>query len=181
MRRMSSQFWGVSALLALLMTAALYSLMLSPNAYSHRANTPTPSLEERVSALETQVAILQAQVAASPAATTVGATHDVELSLTIEGARNIYFVSGSCYGREGYDDLRIGAAITVTDQAGVIIARGSIDDSDSRGTRCTLFGTIPDVPETAFYQFEVGHREGPSYSLADMQDANWTVDLSIGS
>jgi len=92
----------------------------------------------------------------------------VELSLTLNGAKNILTNGKTCQGRTGYDDPQIGAAITVLDHSGTVIATSSIDDVEGVGSTCTLYGTVQNVPEVSFYQLHVGRRDVPSFSLAEM-------------
>lgn len=68
-----------------------------------------------------------------------------------------------CWGNGGYDDLREGAQVTVTDPDGRTIALGSVtgsslQDTDA-GLQCVLSFEVEDVPRGAgFYGVEVAHR-----------------------
>lgn len=140
-------------------------------------------LEARVDELEAEVADLRAQLdesGDSDGADMSGPTHTVELTLTLMGYENIIGTNSKCRGDLGYDDLRVGATVKVFDQDGSVIASASITGADGGGATCELTATIDDVPEVLFYTFQVGHRDGPSFSIDEMEDANWTVELSIG-
>jgi len=45
---------------------------------------------------------------------------------------------------------------------------------------CT-FSLAVEVPDSDFYQIEVGHRGAVTYSESDLQSNGWTADLSIGT
>lgn len=140
-------------------------------------------LEARVSALETQVA--EISVSLTPTVESFAqsesvATHTIAIELLLIGTDNWTIKSGSCTGEGGYDDLRIGASITVMDGDGSIIGTGWIESATRIGTFCQFVGTVADVPEVDFYQFKVSHRGAPSYSLSEMKANDWTVSLSIG-
>jgi hypothetical protein len=80
-------------------------------------------------------------------------------------------------GKGGYDDIRPGAGVVVRDASGTVIGKselleGAAPDGESR---CYFpFGV--DVPtDVAFYEVEVSHRGGLTYSNAEMVAQDWTV------
>lgn len=64
-----------------------------------------------------------------------------------------------CYAT-GYNDIVDGAAVTVYDAAGTVVATGRLGKEDSAELgRCMWPITVPNVPATsAFYAVEVTHR-----------------------
>jgi hypothetical protein len=139
------------------------------------------ALETRVADLEAEVADLQARLGDESGTETSlsGPTHTVELTLSIIGYDHILGAGSTCSGRAGYDDLQLGAAVTVFDQDGRVIANGSITSAKPTTETCDLSATIENVPEVDFYLFQVSHRDGPTFSLAEMKAADWRVMLSI--
>lgn len=86
-----------------------------------------------------------------------------------------------CAGDGGYDDLKQGARVVVTDNAGATVAIGSIDktepvveldddaDGGYRATSCVLKFTVPEVPAgRGFYGVEVTHRGRVQFSERDL-------------
>jgi hypothetical protein len=110
-------------------------------------------------------------------------------SLTIEDSYSGFRFGEECRGRGGYDDIRAGAGVSLFDGAGSIIANGSLDagepGAEPLGTdfarHCTFEFYLSDVPRADFYRLEVGGREGPTYSLNELEASDWTVHLSLGS
>ncbi|MEU9737202.1 hypothetical protein [Streptomyces sp. NPDC048002] len=67
--------------------------------------------------------------------------------------------AGGCQGADGYADIFEGAAVTVYDAAGTVIATGSLGESSLAGGKCSFEVNIADVPRgESFYQVEVSHR-----------------------
>lgn len=151
--------------------------------------------EERLSALETRVAVLEGE-AGSPARSSTSATsHTITGTITIIGQ-----IVGSsdrtsgviepiddtfCTGGGGFDDIRNGASVVVRDQTGVTIATGNIGpgkpDPAFPSVTCVFPFTVLDVPQVAFYEIEVSHRGGVSFSHAELETDNWEVDLELTS
>ncbi|MCD7437290.1 hypothetical protein K4B79_03530 [Streptomyces lincolnensis] len=67
---------------------------------------------------------------------------------------------GGCTGSDGYDDIFEGAAVTVYDGAGTVIATGQLGDSTLDSDRTCRFGVaVADVPAgKGVYKVEVSHR-----------------------
>jgi hypothetical protein len=159
MRHVSGQVWAVTGFIVLLVVAAAYAFSTSPDAYGYStavagSSTAEISLDERVAALETQVALLQTQVGTgsgggmksrssdNDSATVAAGTHTIAVTLKLNGYDNIVGTGSSCAGTVGYDDLTVGATITVMDQAGVVIALGRLETSERVGGFCTFTGTV---------------------------------------
>lgn len=78
-----------------------------------------------------------------------------------------------CSGWKGYDDIRGGTQVVVTDPAGTTIAIGALGagvprrdpDNTSRATECRLPFKVTGVPGGhQFYRLEVGHRGKLEYA-----------------
>ncbi|MFF4318852.1 hypothetical protein [Streptomyces sp. NPDC001568] len=64
-----------------------------------------------------------------------------------------------CAGKGGYKDIRTGTSVTVYDDAGKVVATGSLGDGTRTGLTCAFPVSVADVPKGArFYQVEVSHR-----------------------
>lgn len=107
------------------------------------------------------------QTAAGPAGGTLTVAGFVEL----ERGQFVWSSDRSCAGLQGFDDVRAGAQVAVTDAAGKALAIGTLDqgvangittesDGMARATTCTLAFKLADVPRGAGgpYGVEVAHR-----------------------
>jgi hypothetical protein len=45
---------------------------------------------------------------------------------------------------------------------------------------CRFTFTVDDLPEARFYQLELGRRGAPTYTLTDMEQMDWCVELDLG-
>ena len=101
-----------------------------------------------------------------------------------------------CYGTNRYDDLRVGTQVVVTNPLGVVIATGSIDraqwvnvhsttvpgvpaDTSTAGD-CKLSFSVPHVPFGRFYNVQISHRSGATYSHAQLDAVGWHLLMTIG-
>ncbi|MFB7341863.1 hypothetical protein [Streptomyces hydrogenans] len=67
--------------------------------------------------------------------------------------------TGGCEGSNGFDDITEGAAVTVYDASGTVVATGELGESTRQGGACSFDVLVPDVPTgEGFYQVEVTHR-----------------------
>lgn len=121
--------------------------------------------------------VVLALVACSPAA---ASGHDVTGTFDLvadEGA----VIGNTCTGEGGYDDIEEGAQIKVTNEDGTLIGTASLGrGSRVEGRRCRFEWTASDLPDAAFYNFELGRRGELTYSKADMEAADWTVGMTLG-
>lgn len=166
----------------------------SPGTAVAGSATTAASTDDRLSALETQVAVLQTRVAVlesgigSSSADAAGTltsvpVHTILFTLDLTGSDNFVGggIGGICFGIGGYDDIGVGMAIIITDQSGTVIGTAFADSAEQTSIRtCRISAVIENVPEVPFYQVQASHRGAPSYSLQQMQDANWTIALTIG-
>ncbi|MDX3110160.1 hypothetical protein [Nonomuraea angiospora] len=119
------------------------------------------------------VALLPQLSAASPIT--------VEGSVTVRGDRPAVLTENelTCTTGGGYNDIRQGAQVVVTDAAGKTIALGQLGaGSWKRDTGCIFLFTVADVPAgEKFYGIEVSHRGRVQYTAAQVSAP---VELSIG-
>lgn len=89
----------------------------------------------------------------------------------------------SCWGRGGYDDIRGGAQVVVTDADGVTVGVGRLIDGDptvydDRASSCVFRWEIPNVPDgSSFYAVEISHRGKVQFSRADITRS---ISLTLG-
>lgn len=75
-----------------------------------------------------------------------------------------------CAGKGGYKDIGPGVAVTVTDEAGTLLAKGAIGKSSGGTSGCWLDFTVPAVPRgSEFYKVEVGHRGELTYTESEAE------------
>jgi hypothetical protein len=98
---------------------------------------------------------------------------------------------GECRGTGGYADLRSGVAVTVRDAEGTLLGTSNLTarpaPTDAAGEvplaerrRCTWsfeFSNLPDKPD---YKISIGERGAVEYTRAELQEAGWTVQISLG-
>lgn len=90
----------------------------------------------------------------------------------------------NCYGTGGYDDIREAMTVTVRDGAGEILAVGDADagkapEGEDYFVQCVFSFQVDEVPSSDFYSVEVGRRGELNYSLEEMEEQDWTVNLSL--
>jgi hypothetical protein len=92
------------------------------------------------------------------------------------------FGPGDCIGKGGYDDITVGAGVVIVDGTGTTIAVGHLGEGiyDKNATSCTFDFTVEDVPSAKFYSIRIGRRGGPTFSLEELEELDWTMDLSLG-
>ena len=98
---------------------------------------------------------------------------DVNGDVTTEGKR--------CTGGDGYEDIRSGTEIRVSDEDGNIIAVGSLKGDGTVGSdgRCAWAWAIPKVPDQSVYGFEVARRGRATYTR-DQLKQHPIVILTLG-
>ena len=86
-----------------------------------------------------------------------------------------------CFGTGGYDDIARGLGVVVRDGTGVVLATGALRKGRIIASySCAFEFVVEAVPDAAFYSIEVGHRGALTYSRADLEAAEWFVELSLG-
>ncbi|MUL85214.1 MULTISPECIES: hypothetical protein [unclassified Mycolicibacterium] len=84
----------------------------------------------------------------------------------------------NCRGTRGYSDIGPGTAVTVADEAGTLLAKGTLDVGYGESDWCSLPFQVADVPGGKhFYKVEVAHRGEVSYTEAE---AKAGVHLQLG-
>jgi serine/threonine-protein kinase len=79
--------------------------------------------------------------------------------------------AGFCRVKDGYEDLRTGASVVVTDAEGDVVGVGSLVDVDRSAEECRYSFEIANVPEgSAAYGVEVGSRGLVRYTRAELDD-----------
>ncbi|MGW7529676.1 hypothetical protein [Streptomyces sp. NPDC054783] len=113
-----------------------------------------------------------------------GATSAVKTS-TLKGALTLTGdnvpsgdTSEDCTGYEGYDDIGAGAAVTVYDNAGKVIAQGALGVGKPHDAACVFHVAVPGVPNgPKFYQVEVSHRGKLTVSSAEAKAGGFAASL----
>jgi len=123
----------------------------------------------------------------TPAKTTVvsaaPATFQVSGTLTLaEGQFITTDDIGGCRGQGGFDDLALGAAVTITDASGAVVAVSQLSGMNAgdgmQGT-CELAFSVPNIPAgKGFYGVEVSHRGAVKYEEAKLKAG--PVELTVG-
>lgn len=86
-----------------------------------------------------------------------------------------------CEGTSGYDDIFAGQTVTVSNQGGTVIGTGSLGPGTAGGIVTCLFRfRVDELPKESFYNIEVSHRGGLTYSIAELEGMGWKVDLTLG-
>lgn len=91
-------------------------------------------------------------------------------------------VGRTCAGDGGYDDIRAGAQVVVTDADGGTVALGELSQGRMDGSvpdaTCQWRFTVADVPAGAgFYGVEVTHRGALQYTEQELRSP---ISLSLG-
>lgn len=113
------------------------------------------------------------------------ATITVTGNITLRLPNFEWSTAGGCWGRGGYDDIRQGAQVVVTDNAGETVAVGKLaagqpqkDPADaSRATSCTFGFTVSAPAGRGFYGVEVSHRGRSQYAEKDLERP---LELTLG-
>jgi hypothetical protein len=115
--------------------------------------------------------------------TTTQERHVITGTFTLQGTEGDDFVDigDSCSGTGGYDDVEPGLQVTVSDQAGTVIGNGALGDGETISEGCQFRFELNSVPLATFYRVEVGRRGQLSYSLDQMKQASWSVELTLGN
>lgn len=86
--------------------------------------------------------------------------------------------SEDCTGYEGYSDIAKGASVTVYDDAGKVVATGSLGTGKPKSGVCVFPVNVADVPESSkFYRVEVSHRGQISVTAADAKAGKFAASL----
>jgi hypothetical protein len=123
-------------------------------------------------------AILVLAVVASVIALISGSGREMTVNYTL------FDSEASCSGGSGgYSDIGPGNPVTVKNGEGKVLAASSLgaDGDGVPGVFCTWTVVLDDVPaDEDFYSVSIGRRGEISYSQAELESDDWTVELSIG-
>jgi hypothetical protein len=113
-----------------------------------------------------------------------GKGNTINGTFTLQGnslqAGNFIAYDGGCDGTGGYDDIKTGLQVTVSNEAGTVIANGALGTGKETGGGCQFPFKVERVPEAKFYKIAVGRRGELSYSHEELQAANWNVNFTLG-
>ena len=127
-----------------------------------------------------------AVVAAVPTVRAFGPeeTHTVTGTVTIYDGKQFPAEAGPCRGGgPGREDLAVGSQITMQAADGTVLGVGALERGTlTRMGACALPFRITEVDASDHYQLRSQSTVRPSttYSRADLLDAGWVVDLSVG-
>ena len=90
--------------------------------------------------------------------------------------------AGRCQGEDGYTDIHSGAAVTVYDAGGEVIAVGALSDPKASDPElivsCEFTVTVPNVPRgERFYAVEVTHRGRVTVSAEQAEAGGFWASL----
>jgi len=71
-------------------------------------------------------------------------------------------------------------SVEVRDKARRLIGSSRAGSDTFAGSGCVVTFTIRRLPETAFYQIEIGKHGGPSLTFRELEAANWHVEVTLG-
>lgn len=119
------------------------------------------------------------KVSDSPSAAK-GKTFEISGNVTLTDSGNENFGGGQCAGGGGYDDMREGAQVVVTDSVGKTLAVGALGRGTHSGQYaqvvCVFPFVIADVPSgVGPYSVEIGHRGKISFTEIDASDLELTL------
>lgn len=108
-------------------------------------------------------------------------TGRLSLHDTSESQSGIVTYGTSCSGAGGYSDIGSGTQVTVTNESGKVLATSSLGVGS--GVIVCDFDFTVKVPNASFYRIEIGggRRGVMTYSRQQMEDAGWSVNLTLGS
>lgn len=114
--------------------------------------------------------------------TTTQEQHVITGTFTLSGTQDEDFTTtgSGCEGMNGYDDVEPGLQVTISDQSGTVIGNGTLDSGEAQEGGCVFRFQVNKIPVANFYKVAVGRRGEISYSLEQMKQASWSVELSLG-
>ena len=150
--------------------------------------------------------LLKADSSFAPSLLALDKKHTILGNVTLDQIEIGVSPGGHCSGEDGYQDVEQGGDIAIKNSKGEIIGNASLTagkyidveeslpseaekakwkewnaSKDSRSAFfCRFDFTVENIPETNFYFIEIGHRKGPTYSLEDMKNKSWKMNLILG-
>jgi hypothetical protein len=109
-----------------------------------------------------------------------GGGHDLTGKLALTDPSAKWGVGNACEGTGGYADIKVGAEVTIKDEAGKILATSTLSKSEAATTQECDFTFTANVEDAKFYQVEVSHRGAVTYSRDDVARQGWRIGMEIG-
>lgn len=96
----------------------------------------------------------------------------------VEGDNYVWSKDAGCRGLGGYSDMSPGTDVTLRDGNGSIVGSGRLEVSGD-GFPCR-FESKFEIDDAKFYEIEIGHRGGPSFTKSQLEDDMWIISLTLG-
>ncbi|CPR38252.1 putative lipoprotein LpqJ [Mycobacteroides abscessus] len=109
--------------------------------------------------------------------------HESQKTFTLTGTFTLNTTSSAttgdgCHGTGGYQDIAPGTSISVSDEAGTLLAKGVLNSGHGESGSCYMLFSIDDVPSgKKFYKVEVSHRGEVNYTEAEAKKG---ISLQLG-
>ncbi|MGQ0846519.1 MAG: hypothetical protein ACT4QF_20545 [Sporichthyaceae bacterium] len=117
-----------------------------------------------------------------PSRTITGSISLIDPDNSAQWAAASRSASTACQGDGGYSDMRAGSSVSVSDSAGKIVGVSALETGRAQSSGvCEFSFRVPSLPDSDFYQVQVGRRGQLPSSAAELKKNNWTVELSLGS
>jgi hypothetical protein len=130
----------------------------------------TPRRHRRILAIAVGVVVV--------AGLAVAAVMALTATMTVTGHLTLHVSTYSSV--RGFDDIHEGTAVTVRDEAGTTVAIGRLGAPDCASGDCVYPFAVDDVPgDSPFYEVEVSHRGGVTFSRDDLRSKG--AELVLGS
>ena len=118
----------------------------------------------------------------APAATTITVErYNLSGSLELTDKEGITEApDGGCQGSSGYDDIRFGTDVVVSDPSNRVIGTSRLGEGNWTGDHCIFRYVVSNLPRVDFHKVEVSHRGQLTYSHQELVNNNWTVEGELG-
>ena len=84
-----------------------------------------------------------------------------------------------CETTGAYSDMSPGRSVTVTDENGEVVGKGQLGTGVAAALGCRFPFSL-EVPTRKSYSIEVGNRGELTYSLEDISQRSWEVEMTLG-
>lgn len=111
-------------------------------------------------------------------------THDITGSLSLHDTTTFSSMQNgdACEGSGGYSDITQGAQAVASDSNGTVLALSQLNAGQADGNgNCVFSFTIPSVPYSNFYKFQVSHRGELDYSYQQISANNFSISTTLGN
>lgn len=153
-----------------------------PHAYAHQGPPPQPPARgRRLWPIILAVALGAVIIASGAGGAAWWFLLRAEEKITVDGTFLIHdsgLENGeTCWGDGGYSDIAPGTQVTVTNEAGTVLAIGKLGTGSGTILGCSFSFTVEVEAGHKFYGFEVSRRGTVRYTEAEIRDG---VELSLG-